>query len=198
VTDARRFGVVELTNGHVRRLVEKPEVPPSNLAVVGVYLIRTPGLLRQCLERMVDEQRTIRGEYWLADALQMMVESGAPMRVFRTSGWYDCGTADALLEANRELLAVEPVQITAPVGSVVLGPSYVDPSARIEGSVIGPSVSIAESATVINSVIRDSIVNAGAHLDGVLLEHSIIGENASVTGRAARINLGDSSEIEVG
>jgi glucose-1-phosphate thymidylyltransferase len=197
VADARRFGVVELENGRVRRLVEKPEVPPSNLAVVGVYLIRKPALLRKCLERMVDEGLRVRGEYWLADALQMMVEAGEPMRVFRTSGWYDCGTAEALLEANRDLLAAEPPPATAPANSVVLGPSFVDPSATIGGSVIGPYVSIAEGATVTNSVIRDTIVNAGAYLEGVLLEHSIIGENASVTGRAARINLGDSSEIEV-
>lgn len=198
VADARRFGVAELTNGQVRRLVEKPDVPSSNLAIVGVYLIRNPGLLRQSLERMVAEHRQVRGEYWLADALQMMVEAGETMRVFHTRGWYDCGTAEALLEANRELLNAEAARVPAPVGSVVLGPSYVDPSAHIEGSVIGPYVSIAEGARVTNSVIRDSIVNAGAHLEGVLLEHSIIGENASVTGRAARINLGDSSEVEVG
>jgi glucose-1-phosphate thymidylyltransferase len=198
VSDPRRFGVVEFEGDRVRRLVEKPEIPPSNLAVVGVYLIRTPGLLRQSLERMVAERRQTRGEYWLADALQMMVDAGEPMRVFHTSGWYDCGTAEALLEANRELLAAEPAVPTTLTGSVVLGPSFVDPSARIEGSVLGPFVSIAEGARVTNSVIRDSIVNAGAHLDGVLLEHSIIGENASVVGRAARINLGDSSEIEVG
>jgi glucose-1-phosphate thymidylyltransferase len=197
VADARRFGVVELDDGRVRRLVEKPDVPPSNLAVVGVYLIRKPALLRASLERLVNEGRQVRGEYWLADALQMMVEAGEPMRVFRTSGWYDCGTAEALLEANRELLAAETHVAAVPPNSVVLRPSFVDPSARIDGSVIGPYVSIAEGATVTNSVIRDTIVNAGAHLEGVLLEHSIIGENASVTGRAARINLGDSSEIEV-
>jgi glucose-1-phosphate thymidylyltransferase len=198
VADPRRFGVVELTDGRVRRLVEKPAVPPSNLAIVGVYLIRNPALLRGSLERLVDEQRQVQGEYWLADALQMMVEAGETMRVFHTKGWYDCGTAEALLEANRELLNTEAARVSAPPGSVVLGPSYVDPSAYIEGSVIGPHVSIAEGARVVNSVIRDSIVNAGAHLEGVLLEHSIIGESASVTGRAARINLGDSSEVEVG
>ncbi|MDR7422307.1 MAG: nucleotidyltransferase family protein, partial [Armatimonadota bacterium] len=80
VADPRRFGVVEVSDGLVRRLVEKPEVPHSNLAIVGVYLIRSPGLLRECLERMVAERRQARGEYWLADALQLMVEAGEPMR----------------------------------------------------------------------------------------------------------------------
>lgn len=198
VSDPRRFGVVEVSDGRVRRLVEKPEVPTSNLAIVGVYLIRNPRLLGTCLERLVDEGRQVRGEYWLADALQMMVEAGEPMQTFRISGWYDCGTPEALLEANRELLTSERVATPPPPGSVVLAPSFVDPSAQIEGSVIGPFTSVAEGARVTNSVVRDSIVNAAATLDGVLLEHSIIGENASVTGRAARINLGDSSEIELG
>jgi len=197
VADPRRFGIVELADGHVRRLVEKPDVAPSNLAIVGVYLIRRPAVLRRCLEQMVAEHRTVRGEYWLADALQMMVDAGVPMQTFRTTGWYDCGTAEALLEANRELLAAEHLPVPSVSGSVVLGPSFVDPTAHIEGSVIGPYASIAEGARVANSVIRDSIVNADANLEGVLLEHSIIGEHASVVGRAARINLGDSSEIEV-
>lgn len=198
VSDPRRFGVVEVSDGRVRRLVEKPEVPTSNLAIVGVYLIRNPRLLGTCLERLVDEGRQVRGEYWLADALQMMVEAGEPMQTFRISGWYDCGTPEALLEANRELLTSERVATPPPPGSVVLAPSFVDPSAQIEGSVIGPFTSVAEGARVTNSVVRDSIVNAAATLDGVLLEHSIIGENASVSGRAARINLGDSSEIQLG
>lgn len=198
VEDPRRFGVVEVADGYVRRLVEKPVAPPSNLAIVGVYLIRNPGLLRRSLERLIDEDRRARGEYWLADALQLMVEAGERMRTFRTSGWYDCGTPEALLEANRDLLAAEDLPRTTVAGSVVLEPSYVDPTAVVEGSVIGPYTSVAEGARVVNSVVRDSIVNAQAHLEGVLLEHSIIGEHATVTGRAARINIGESSEIELG
>ncbi|MCL6554131.1 MAG: NTP transferase domain-containing protein [Firmicutes bacterium] len=198
VLDPRRFGVVEVTDGRVRRLVEKPEHPTSHLAIVGVYLIRHPRLLADCLERLVREGRTVNGEYWLADALQLMVDAGEVMRTFPISGWYDCGTPEAVLVANRELLAAEGIASPVPAGSVVIPPSYVDPTAQIEGSVIGPFTSIAEGARVVRSVVRDSIVNAAASLDGVLLERSIIGENASVIGRAARINLGDSSEIELG
>jgi glucose-1-phosphate thymidylyltransferase len=127
-----------------------------------------------------------------------MVDAGEVMRTFPISGWYDCGTPEAVLVANRELLAAEGIASPVPAGSVVIPPSYVDPTAQIEGSVIGPFTSIAEGARVVRSVVRDSIVNAAASLDGVLLERSIIGENASVIGRAARINLGDSSEIELG
>jgi glucose-1-phosphate thymidylyltransferase len=198
VSDPRRFGVVQVSNGRVMRLIEKPEVPPSNLAIVGVYLVRNPELLKTSLIRLVEEGRHARGEYWLADALQMMVEAGERMQTFRISGWYDCGTSEALLEANRDLLAGERIPAQSRAGSVIIAPSYVDVSAHIEGSVVGPFASIAEGARVVNSIVRDTIVNAQATLEGVHLEHSIIGENASVAGRAQRINLGDSSAIEVG
>jgi glucose-1-phosphate thymidylyltransferase len=196
VADPRRLGVVELDgDGYVRRLVEKPEHPPSNLAVIGAYFMRDGRPLRTALERLVREDRRSRGEFWLADGLQLMIEAGEQMGVFPVEHWYDCGTAEALLEANRDLLDATPPS-TWTDGSIVLPPSYVSPSAVLQGSVIGPHVSIAEGAQVINSVIRDSIINAHATVEGALLEHSLVGENAVVKGRPGRINVGDSSAIE--
>ncbi len=197
VSDPRAFGVVELDgDGFVRRLWEKPSVPPSDLAVVGVYVIQRPAPFRAALERLIDEQRMVNGEYWLADALQLMVEQGEPLGTFPVDHWYDCGTPESLLRANHALLehALPPAHLA---GSIVIPPAFVADSAVVEGSVIGPYVTIAEGARVTNAVIRESIVNAGARVESVLLEHSIIGENAAVTGRRARINLGDSSEVEL-
>jgi len=199
VADPRRLGVVELdTDGYVRRLVEKPERPPSNLAVIGAYFIKEGRLLRAALERLVQEDRRSRGEFWLADGLQLMVEAGERMRTFPLDHWYDCGTAEALLLANRDLLDLAPPGPAAAGNtSTVLPPSYVSPHAEIHGSIIGPHVSIAEGARVVHSVIRDSIINANADVEDALLEHSLVGENAVVKGRPARVNVGDSSAIEL-
>lgn len=197
VEDPRAFGVVELDgDGFVRRITEKPDVPPSDLVVAGVYVIQRPEPLRTALERLVDERRTVNGEYWLTDALQLMVDGGEPLRVFPVDRWYDCGTPESLLRANHELLRSMPAPAAVP-GSVIIPPSFVAPTAVVEGSVIGPYVTIAEDARVTSAVLRETIVNAGARVDGVLLDSSIIGERATVTGRRARINLGDSSEIEL-
>jgi len=197
VEDPRRLGVVELDgDGYVRRLVEKPSEPPSNLAVIGAYFMRDGRPLRAALERLVREDRRSRGEFWLADGLQLMIEAGERMGVFTVEHWYDCGTAEALLEANRDLLEAAPPPAWTD-GSIVLPPSYVSPNAVLQGSVIGPHVSIAEGAQVLNSVIRDSIINANALVEGVLLEHSLVGEHAVVRGRPGRINVGDSSAIEL-
>lgn len=198
VRDPRAFGVVETdADGIVRRLWEKPDVPPSDLAAVGVYVIRHAQPFRRALERLVDEHRAVNGEYWLADALQIMIDSGEKLQIFPVEQWYDCGTPEALLQANRALLDRDPPQPVQIQGSVVIPPSAIAASAVVEGSVLGPYVTVAEGARVTNAVLQDSIINANARVDSVLLEHSIIGDNASVTGRRGRINLGDSSEIEL-
>lgn len=197
------FGVVEVDgDGFVRHLWEKPEQPPvglshiPDLAVVGVYVIQEAPPFRAALEEMVALRRTARGEYWLADALQIFVDRGARLRTFPVPHWYDCGTPEALLRANHALLASAPNPRRID-GTFVIPPSSIADSAIVEGSVIGPYVTIAEGAQVVNSVLRESIVNAHARVERVVLEESIIGERASVKGRQVRINIGDSSEIEL-
>lgn len=198
VRDPRAFGVVELDgDGIVQHLREKPDVPPSDLAAVGVYLIQRPAPFRRALERLVQEQRMVNGEYWLADALQMTIDGGEKLQTFPVEQWYDCGTPEALLQANRALLDHDPPPFMSIPGSVIIPPSSIAETAVVEGSILGPYVTVAEGARVINAVIQESIINANARAENVLLEHSIIGDNASVTGRRGRINLGDSSEIEL-
>lgn len=197
VDDPRAFGVVELDgDGFVRRLWEKPAVPPSDLVVVGVYVIQRPAPFRTALERLVEEHAPVNGEYWLADALQLMIDGGERLQTFPVQHWYDCGTPESLLRANHALLEDAPAQ-AGRAGSVVVPPVFIAESAVVEESIVGPYVTVAEGARVVNAVLRDSIVNANARVESVLLEHSIIGENAAVTGRRARINLGDSSEVEL-
>jgi glucose-1-phosphate thymidylyltransferase len=197
VDDPRSFGVVEAdSDGYVRRLWEKPAAPPSDLAVVGVYMIQHPTPFRTALERLVQGRHVVGGEYWLADALQLMIDAGEKLGTFPVDRWYDCGTPEALLRANHALLERSP-QAPSVHGSVIIPPSFIAQTAIVESSVIGPYATVAEDARVVNAVIQDSIINANARVERVLLEHSIIGENAVATGRRGRINLGDSSEIEL-
>lgn len=196
VEDPRRFGVVELdADGRVLRLVEKPAEPPSNLAIVGLYLIHNTPLLVECLEYLIAHDRRTKGEYQLTDALQCMVEQGESIAVFPIEGWYDCGKPEALLETNRFLLDRTMQTVSPPTDVIILPPSYVAPTAIIERSVIGPYATIGDGAVIRDAIVRNSIVGAGASVTAVVLNDSLIGNNAVVAGSFHQLNVGDSSQI---
>jgi glucose-1-phosphate thymidylyltransferase len=194
VEDPRRFGIVEIREGYVRALVEKPEQPRSNLALVGIYGIPRSAELWEALEEIIRTGRRTKGEYQLTDALALMLERGVRMRVELVDGWFDCGKPETLLDTNRHLLEGVPEPAPRP-GVVFVPPVYVDDAAVLEQCILGPYVSVAKGATVRRSILRDSIVNENAVVEDVLLDGSVVGEKACVQGAYQSLNVGDSSEI---
>jgi glucose-1-phosphate thymidylyltransferase len=194
VDDPRRFGVVELENGVVKRLVEKPDDPPSHLAIVGVYYLEAEAPLFEALDDLVRRDLRTRGEYQLTDALQLVLERGHTLRPFPVEGWYDCGKTETLLATNRQLLELSGASPDLP-GSVVIGPVAIEAGAEITHSVIGPHVTIAAGVVMRNCVVKNSIINPGARVEDILLEGSLVGENAVAQGVFQQLNVGDSSEV---
>lgn len=195
VDDPRRFGVAEVQNGVIRRLVEKPENPTSNLAVVGLYYIRNSALLVECLSDIVAGDLRTKGEYQLTDALQRMIERGEQMTTFPVDGWYDCGKPETLIATNRALL--EKHSTTREIdGVVVVEPVYIAATAVLENCVIGPNTTVSAGATVSDAIVRNSIIGENAQVRKALLDNSIVGPGAAVRGSYKRINVGDSSEID--
>ena len=195
VEDPRRFGVAETENGFITKLVEKPDQPKSKLALVGIYYIKNPHVLVECLRDEIKGNIRTRGEFQLTDALQMMIDRGERMKTFPIEGWFDCGKPETLLETNRHILDQQSTVVGRP-GVVVQPPVFVSEKATVRNSVIGPYATIADEAIVENAIIRNSIVSEGARVANALLEDSIVGNNASVRGTYKRINIGDSSELE--
>jgi glucose-1-phosphate thymidylyltransferase len=196
VDDPRRFGLVELEANRIVRLVEKPEVPPSNLAMIGMYYLKDgPGLMQR-IERVMQEGRTVKGEFYLPDPLQLMLDEGFQLEAAPVQGWYDCGTIEALLDTNRVLLENGHQRVVDTIDSVLIPPVCIEEGACIRQSVVGPYVSIASQAIVEHSIIRDSIVNEGATVRDALLQRSLIGEQALVKGGYKRLNVGDSSAVQ--
>ncbi len=195
VDDPRRFGIAEVENGFVTRLVEKPESSASNLALVGVYLIKSTDIFKECLDELIDKNITTRGEYQLTDALSLMLERKSKITAFNVDGWYDCGKKETLLETNKYLLSqIKTVNDYPDV--IVIPPVYISPSARIINSIIGPYVSVADDAFIESSIIKDSIISSSAEVRHCLLESSLVGNNSCYIGHYHKLNLGDSSEIE--
>lgn len=199
VPDPRRFGVAELgPDGAVRRLVEKPADVSNNLALVGAYYLPEGLQLVEAIAEQMRRQVQLKGEYFLADALNILLESGLRMQVQPVEVWQDCGKPEALLETNRYLLdhgRDNSAEAARRPGLVVVPPVAVDPTAEIEASVIGPHASIGPGCVVRRSLIRDSIVDAGSQILDSSLAASLVGREARVTGRARSLNVGDSSEV---
>ena len=202
VEDPRRFGVVVLEGGRIKEMVEKPKVPPSNLAIVGIYLFQKAGALYSALDEIIEKNITTQGEIQLTDALQRMIEKGAVMKPFKINEWYDCGKPETLLDTNRRLLAryaersdAAPVQSFP--GCVINPPVAIEHGVRIENSIVGPSVTLGEGSIVKDSIVQDSIISKNAEVICCLLRGSIIADNAKVEGQVYRLNVGDASEIRI-
>jgi glucose-1-phosphate thymidylyltransferase len=204
VEDARRFGITELNpDGTILRLIEKPENPPTNLAIVGIYHITAPAMLFDCLDELIAEGRTTKGEFQLTDALQKMLDRSHPMRTFEISGWYDCGKAETLLETNHDLLnqafengTLNSSRVSGRIErSILIQPVAIAPSAVIENSIVGPHVSISANTAIRDAIIQNSIIGENAEVTSILLSDSIVSDNAKVQGNRYRLNVGDSSEI---
>lgn len=196
VEDPRRFGIAETRNGQIVRLIEKPDQPSSNLAIVGIYYLPDIAPLYASLDRLIASGKRTKGEFQLTDALQSMLDAGQVMRVLPVDGWLDCGKAETLLETNRQLLTEKSYHRRLK-DSIIIDPVYIADTAQVTNSIVGPFVSIGENSCIERSMMRDTIVNQGAVVQGAALEKSIIGENARVMGKMTRLNVGESSEIEV-
>src|SRR5690606_1042633 len=124
VENPRQFGVVELEGDRIARLVEKPEEPKSDLAIVGVYYLRESAALFSALAAVVESEMRTGGEIQLTDALQVMIERGDTMKAFEVDTWLDCGSPESLLATNRKLLEARGERPPKLEGSVLIPPVY--------------------------------------------------------------------------
>lgn len=199
VEDPRRFGVAIVgPEGFVTRFIEKPTSIEHNLAVIGLYYIKDSRLLMQSCEELMRHNIQTKGEYYLADALNLMIAAGQKFRVRMVEVWEDCGKPETVLHTNRYLL-MNGHDNSAEMRSdrfIIVPPVHIDPSATIIDSVIGPYVTIAENCRIERSIIRDSIIDAGAVILDTTLDQSLIGKEAYVAGRYRRLNVGDSASVD--
>jgi glucose-1-phosphate thymidylyltransferase len=196
VADPKRFGVAITENRRIVRLVEKPDEPVSNLAIVGLYFLKKASSLFNSIDHIIESGIKTKGEYQLTDALQFMIEQGEPFSIFSVEGWYDCGKPETLLSTNETLLQKKPPSKAYP-GCIINDPVFIADNATVENAIIGPNATIGEHAVVNDAIVRDSIIGNHARVSHIMLDYSIIGNNASISGNPHEINIGDYSEIRV-
>lgn len=196
VEDPSAYGVALLDdNGYVTKIIEKPEEPVSHEAVIGIYYFKEWQKLMTAIEKQFERKIMLKGEYFIADALQIMIDEGARFEIDQISVWEDCGNVEALLDTNRYLLGAEPPSPAQRTGSLIVPPSYVHRDAVLEDAVIGPYASIGAGTVVRNSVIRDSIVEEDSEVEDAILQRSVVGSKVTIQGSARSISVGDNGKV---
>jgi glucose-1-phosphate thymidylyltransferase len=203
VPDPRRFGVVEVDkDGWATRLIEKPASFENNRVAVGCYYFREGSELVSAIEEQMKRRKSLKGEYFLTDAINIMIGRGLKMRTQTTDVWLDMGTIEAILETNRYLLehGRDNTRSIDRKNAKIVPPVFIHDSATITNSTIGPNASIGADCRITNSRVEDSILETGAVVDAAALKGSFIGRQARVQGRSAEstpmeLNIGDNSLI---
>jgi glucose-1-phosphate thymidylyltransferase len=202
VDDPRHFGVAELDDeGHITRLVEKPQIPKSNMALVGLYKIRETKLLFSCLADNFRQKLKSHDEYQLTDALQCMIEKNVAISSFKVTNWFDCGRKDTLLETNSILLKKNDHTGLPAIpyeNTIVIPPVSIAENCNIKNSIIGPNVTIGDNTVVKYSIVKNTIIGSYSNLNEVVLNSSIIGSDANIHGLTQSLNIGDNTEIDLG
>jgi glucose-1-phosphate thymidylyltransferase len=202
VDDPREFGVVEFNSeGTMTHVVEKPQIPKSNMALVGVYKIRESDQLFECLDDNIRNGIRTHGEYSISDALDCMIRKGVQIVPFKVESWFDCGKKETLLESNATLLKKFGDKVTCHEcyeNTVIIQPVSIGQGCTIRNSIIGPNVTIGENTTVDSSIIRQSIIGTYANLFDIVLDASLIGSDTSIRGESRTLNIGDNTNIDLG
>ena len=197
VEDYQRFGVVVTdTDGNMTKIVEKPNTPISKRANIGLYYIRNWQLLAEGVAHVL-AQPTNKGEYYLTDAFQYMIEHGARIKVVDVEGWYDAGKLDTLLETNHAMLEKRDLaRVPAGFsGATIIPPVYIEDGATASDSTIGPNVSIGKGSTIVGSTIRDTVLGDDCIITASALHDSMLGNGVLLTNVRGSMTLGDSSEL---
>lgn len=200
VDDPREFGVVELgEDKSIRRMVEKPRIPKSNWAIVGLYKICEIRVLLDSIQYLLENNIRTVGEIQLTDALMRMVQQGVPFSTVEINNWFDCGKKEILLETNAALLkrfGYATSELPLYQNSIIIQPVNIGKNCQICDSIVGPFVTIGDETVIKRAIIRDSIVGNNTSIADIVLKKSVIGSDSDIKGFSQSLNLGDNTEID--
>ncbi|MCZ6760837.1 MAG: sugar phosphate nucleotidyltransferase [Gemmatimonadetes bacterium] len=182
VEDYQRFGVIVTdSDGYMTKIVEKPSEPVSRLANVGLYYIRDSAALFAGIDWTMSRP-PYKGEYFLTDAFQHMVDNGKKIKIEPIRGWYDCGKLETTLDTNRYLLENGGDRVTEEFTNVKIEhPIYIGDDVLLEDCSIGPNVSVDDGTTIHHSSIRDSIIGRNSKVVDSTVTRSLIGDCSEIS-----------------
>lgn len=203
VEDPSAFGVVKLNDKQeIEAFVEKPKDFVSDLAIIGVYYFKDGDLLKSELQRLIELDIKIKGEYQITDAMDNMLKNGVKFYTDQVQEWLDCGNKDATVFTNQRILEIKKnteslmAASATLTESVVIQPCYIGEGVKIINSVVGPHVSIEKGTIVEDSRITNSIIGSDTIVKNAQINNSMIGKNVNYAVRSKELSIGDySTEI---
>ncbi len=195
IEDPSRMGVIAVRDGRIVDIVEKPREYVGNLATIGMYYFRNSGLLFAAIERVLAAPPKLGGEYFLADAIKLMIETGAHLEPHVVGEWEDTGTIPASLHAHRWLLDRSGGHARARESVTVIPPVFIADDAEVSESVIGPYVTVESGCRVERSVLTDCILAEEVTIREQVVARSLLGRRASLIGSPQSVNLGDDATV---
>ncbi len=197
VEDYQRFGVVVTDgSGHMTKIIEKPKTPISKRANIGLYYIKNWKLLAEAIAYVLTQPAN-KGEYYLTDAFQYMIDHGAKIKVIDVDGWYDAGKLDTLLETNQAMLETRGLARVPDgfSGATLIQPVYIEDGASASNATIGPNVSIGKGTKIVGSTIRNAVIGDACEIINCSLHDSMLGNLVMLTGVNGSVTLGDNAEV---
>src|SRR6187402_3988598 len=204
VEDPSAFGVINLNeNSEIVELVEKPKEFVSDLAVIGIYYFKDVAVLKNELQSVLDNNIIHGGEYQINDGIKQMMAKGMKFVPGEVDEWMDCGNKDVTVETNSRMLGFlnndgehlvsKNVKIE---NSTIIPPCFIGDDVILINATVGPNVSLGKACHVIDSSIKNSLVQTHSHIKNANLENAMIGNHASFDGKFTNISIGDYSVLE--
>lgn len=198
------FGVVKLNaNNEIIELVEKPKEFVSDLAVIGIYYFKEVGILKQELQNVLDNKIQNGGEYQINDGIKAMMANGKVFKTGSVDEWMDCGNKDVTVETNSRMLGFLQKDginlVSANVkqeNATIIPPCYIGEDVVLINATVGPNVSLGKGSHVVNSSIKNSLIQTHVHIKNANLDNAMIGNHASFDGNFTSISIGDYSVLE--
>ncbi len=201
VVDPSQFGVVKLNDeGEIVDLVEKPSSFVSDLAIIGIYFFRDGEALAREMQYLIDNDIKDKGEYQFTSALQGLNKKGAKLIPGQVAEWLDCGNKNVTVQTNQRYLEfIKDQQLVSDkaevINSVIIPPCYVGAGAKIENSVVGPYVSVGEKTRIVDSRVKNSIIQQESEISNAVLENSMLGNFVTFEGSPKDLSVGDYNTI---
>lgn len=201
VEDPSAFGVVNLDDeGVITQFVEKPKTPISDLAIIGIYYFQNGDQLRTELQQIIDNKIMAGGEYQLTTALENLKQAGTKFKAGKVDEWLDCGNKNITVESNSRYLGfLEGNDISASTvleNCTINPPVFIGENCTLRNTIVGPGVSIGAGSEIVDSVVRDSLIQNNVTLRNVNLINSMIGNFVSISSFTGEVSLGDYSEAK--